>query len=155
MDLLAACTVIILGALPFFEARYAMPAATLYGFSPRTAFALGMTGNILAVIALLLPLKPVSGWLRAGSACMERFFTWLFDRTRRHEGIIQKYGAPARFLFVAMPVPVTGTWSGCAAAYVFGIPFRGTFPAIVCGAVTAALITTLPLPGLIHAFGGA
>lgn len=113
MDLLAAFTVIILWALPFFEARYAIPAAILYGFFPLTAFALGVVKNI------------------------------------------QRYGAPALFLSVALPVPVTGTWSGCAPGFVFGIRFREASPAIICGTVTAALITTLPLRGLIHAFGGA
>lgn len=154
MDPLAAFTIILLGALPFFEARYAIPAAILYGFPPQAAFALGLIGNILPVIPLLLLLEPVSGWLRARSGAMDRFFAWLFERTRRHEDAVRRYGAPALFFFVALPVPVTGTWSGCAAAFVFGMRFREAFPAIVCGAVVAALITTLPVLGLMHAFGG-
>ncbi len=154
MDICAAITVVILGALPFFEARYAIPAAILYGFSPATAFILGITGNLLPVIPLLLLLDPVSAWLRARSETMDRFFSWLFERTGRHERSIRLYGAPALFLFVALPIPVTGTWSGCAAAFVFRIRFREAFPAIACGAVMAALITTLPLLGLMRLFGG-
>ncbi|HOS82920.1 MAG TPA: small multi-drug export protein [Methanolinea sp.] len=155
MDIPAALTVVILGALPFFEARYAIPAAILYGFPPLTAFGLGIIGNLLPVIPLLLLLDPVSGWLRVRSQTMDRFFSWLFERTGRHEEQIRRYGAPALFLFVAMPIPVTGTWSGCAAAFVFRIRFREAFLAIAGGAFVAALITTLPLLGLMKLFGGA
>ncbi|MBP1928438.1 putative membrane protein [Methanolinea mesophila] len=154
MDPGAALVVIILGALPFFEARYAIPLAILYGFPPATAFLLGMLGNLLPVIPLLLLLDPVSAWLCAHSSIMKRFFDWLFARTRRHDHQIRKWGATALFLFVAAPIPVTGTWSGCAAAFVFGIRFRQAFPAIVAGATVAALITTLPLIGVLNAFGG-
>ncbi|MCQ8894384.1 MAG: small multi-drug export protein [Methanolinea sp.] len=154
IDIPAALTVVILGATPFFEARYAIPAAILYGFSPSTAFALGILGNLLPIIPLLLLLEPVSGWLRVRSATMERFFSWLFERTRNHEDNIRRYGAPALFLFVALPVPVTGTWSGCAAAFVFRIRFRDAVLAIAGGAFVAALITTLPLVGLMNLLGG-
>jgi uncharacterized membrane protein len=85
---------------------------------------------------------------------MRRFFGWLFQRTRRHDHHIRRYGAAALFLFVAIPLPVTGTWSGCAAAFVFGVQFKQAFPAIVAGAVVAALITTLPTVSLLDLFGG-
>jgi uncharacterized membrane protein len=155
MDPVAALAVVILGATPFFEARYAIPLAIAYGFNPWTAFALGLLGNILPVAPLLLLLDPVSSWLRAQWSIMDRFFSWLFARTRRHEDLVRKYGALALFLFVAVPLPLTGTWSGCAVAFVFGIPFRQAFPAITSGAVAAALVTTLPVLGVLTLFGGA
>ncbi|MDI9633753.1 MAG: small multi-drug export protein [Methanolinea sp.] len=155
MDVVSALVVVVLGALPFFEARYAIPLAILYGFPPATAFALGIAGNLLPVVPLLLLLDPVSGWLRARSRAMDRFFSWLFSRTGRHEAMVRRYGAPALFLFVAMPVPVTGTWTGCAAAFVFRVRFRDALAAIAAGAVVAALITTLPVLGLMELFGGA
>ncbi len=154
MDLLSALTVVVLGALPFFEARYAIPAAILYGFPPATAFALGRIGNLLPVVPLLRLLDAVSGWLRARSKTMDRFFSWLFERTGRHEEAIRRYGTPALFLLVALPVPATGTWSGCAAAFVFQIRFREALLAIVGGAFVAAAVTTLPLLGILTLFGG-
>jgi uncharacterized membrane protein len=150
----SALVVILLGAIPLFEARYAIPAAIIYGFPPPVAFALGIIGNILPVIPLLLFLEPVSRWLSAHSPTMAGFFSWLFARTRRYDATVTRWGAYALFFFVAIPLPFTGTWSGCALAFVFGIPFSRAFPAIVIGAVTAALITTLPTIGVLDLLGG-
>jgi uncharacterized membrane protein len=153
MDINAALIVILLGATPFFEARYAIPAALAYGFPPLTAFALGIIGNILPVIPLLLFLESVSRWLSARSSAMADFFGWLFGRTRKYDVMVNRWGALALFLFVAVPLPLTGTWSGCALALVFGIRFSRAFPAIVAGAVTAALITTIPTIGVLNFLG--
>jgi Predicted membrane protein len=154
MDLISALTVVLLGATPFLEARYAIPLAILYGFPAPVAFFLGILGNILVIIPLLLLLEPVSTWLSARSLTMRKFFGWLFQRTRRHDHYIRRFGPPALFLFVAIPIPVTGTWTGCAAAFVFGVRFRHAFPAIAAGAIVAALITTLPTLSLLDLFGG-
>ena len=153
MDIGAALIVILLGATPLFEARYAIPLAIAYGFPPLTAFALGILGNILPVIPLLLFLESVSRWLSARSSSMADFFGWLFGRTRKYDVMVNRWGALALFLFVAVPLPLTGTWSGCALALVFGIRFSRAFPAIVAGAVTAALITTIPTIGILNFLG--
>jgi uncharacterized membrane protein len=158
MDLPLAIAVLVLSAIPFFEARYAIPLAiNTFGFSPLEAFALGLTGNLIPVIALLLLLEPVSEFLSARSATFHRFFSWLFARTRRHSDRFERWGALALVPFVAVPLPVTGAWTGCAAAFVFGIRFRYALPTITAGIVIAALLTTIgitSLQAMIEALGG-
>jgi len=146
--------VIVLGAIPFFEARYAIPAALLAGYPPPEAFLLALAGNLIPVVPLLLLLEPVSAALIRHSSLFDRFFRWLFDRTRRNLEGREQVGALALFLFVAVPFPLTGAWSGCAAAFVFGIPFRYAFPAIALGILAAALITSLPILGILTLGGG-
>lgn len=144
MDLFNSILVLLLSAAPFFEARYAIPLAiNTLGFTPPEAFVLGFTGNIIPVIALLLLLEPVSEWLRARFLVFEKFFTWLFDRTRKHSERFEQWGSLALIPFVAVPLPVTGAWTACAAAFVFGIRFRYAFTAIFFGMIIAALLTTL------------
>jgi uncharacterized membrane protein len=144
MELVPALIVILLSALPFFEARYAIPLAiNTLGFSAAEAFALGLTGNFLAVVAVLLLLEPISACLSGRFAIFSRFFDWLFARTRRHTERFERWGALALVPFVAVPLPVTGAWTACAAAFVFGIRFRYALPAITAGMVIAALLTTL------------
>lgn len=154
MELLPAFGILLLSAIPFFEARYAIPVAILQGFSPSEAFFLGVAGNLLPVVLLLLFLEPVSQFLSERSASFARFFTWLFARTRRHSERFERWGMFALLLFVAVPVPVTGAWSGCAAAFVFGIRASHAFLAIAAGVVIAALITTLPVIGFFTFLGG-
>jgi uncharacterized membrane protein len=147
VDPISSLSILVLGATPFFEARYAIPLAILQGYAPPEAFVLGVLGNLLPVIPLLLLLDPVSRILSDRSEHFRRFFQWLFERTRRHSPHFERWGTLALFLFVAAPLPTTGAWSGCAAAFIFGIRFPPALLAIVTGTVVAALITTLPILG--------
>jgi len=150
MDPVAVALLLFFSALPFVEARYAIPPAILSGqFTPVEAFAIGFTGNVIPVIIVLLLLDPVSAYLIKHSKLFDRFFTWLFARTRRHSEQFERWGALALVPFVAIPIPVTGAWTACAAAFVFGIRFRYALPTIAAGILIAALITTLATIGLL------
>jgi uncharacterized membrane protein len=75
---------------------------------------------------------------------MDRFFTWLFSRTRRkHSRSFERWRDLALCFFVAIPLPGTGAWSGALAAFVFGVPFRRAMVAITCGVLIAGVVVTL------------
>ncbi|NPE30781.1 small multi-drug export protein [Methanococcoides sp. SA1] len=135
---------IILSALPISELRGAIPIAIgVYEIGPVEAYFLAVLGNLLPVIPLLLFLEPVSTFLRKFKIG-DMFFTWLFTRTRqKHSESMERYGTLALTLFVAIPLPVTGAWTGCAAAFVFGIKFRHALMAIVAGVLIAGIVVTL------------
>ncbi|AKJ40020.1 COG2426 family protein [Methanosarcina barkeri] len=135
--------VLIMGAIPVSELRGAIPVAMgIYGMGPFDAFFFSVIGNLLPVIPLLLFLEPVSNYLRRYSI-FDTFFTWLFSKTRRKNAeSFEKYGLLALTIFVAIPLPVTGAWSGCAAAFVFGVKFRHALPAIAAGVMIAGIIVT-------------
>jgi uncharacterized membrane protein len=78
-----------------------------------------------------------------------RFFDWLFARTQRRSGLIQRYGPLGLAIFVSIPLPITGGWTGAAAAYLFGFPFRRSFPAITVGVLVAGVVVTLGVKGVI------
>lgn len=136
--------VMVIGAIPISELRGAIPVAMgIYGMKPVEAYFLSVIGNLIPVIPLLLFLEPVSGYLRR-YRIFDIFFTWLFSRTRKnHTKNFEKYGLLALTLFVAVPLPVTGAWTGCAAAFVFGIRFKHSFPAIAAGVLIAGIIVTI------------
>lgn len=141
---------ILLGATPIMELRGAIPIAIgVYGMDPITAYILAVIGNLLPVIPLLLFLDPVSTYLRRFKIG-DMFFSWLFTRTHRnHSEKFERYGTLALTLFVAVPLPVTGAWTGCAAAFVFGIKFRHALLAISEGVMIAGVIVTaLTLGGI-------
>jgi uncharacterized membrane protein len=133
----------VVAALPISEVRGAIPLAIgVYGYSPLQAYLLSVLGNVLVIIPLLLFLGPVSDYLRR-FACADKFFTWLFARTRSkcirdHEN----FGLTALAIFVAIPLPMTGAWTGCAAAFLLGFRFWPAFAAIVAGVLVAGVIVT-------------
>jgi len=144
LDLPPELAVFLIGTLPVFELRGAIPVAVgYYGMPPSQAYLLSVVGNLVPVVPLLLFLEPVSDWLRNRFGFFEAFFTWLFERThRKHSERYDKYGALALIPFVAIPLPVTGAWTGCAAAFVFGIKFRYSLPAITFGVLFAGVVVT-------------
>ncbi len=150
--------VIIMAALPVAELRLAIPIAILkppygFGMDPVSAFSFAVIGNMLPVIPLLLYLEPVSNYLRRWKT-WDRYFTWLFERThRKHSESFEKYGSIGLAIFVGVPLPATGAWTGCAAAFIFGFKFRNAFLAIFAGVLIAGVVMTLLTVG-INIFNG-
>lgn len=139
----------MVAALPVSEVRGAIPLAIgYYGFSWDQAFLISVLGNLLPVVPLLLFLGPVSDYLRR-YPIGDKFFTWLFARTRSKS--IQKhenFGLIALTLFVAMPLPMTGAWTGCAIAFLLGLRFMPAFAAVAAGVLIAASIVTATVMGI-------
>ncbi len=139
--------VVVLAALPISELRGAIPLALAMGFSPMKAYALSFAGNLIPVIPLLFFLQPISEKLRH-IKLFEKFFDWLFERTRRKATLIEKFEALGLILFVAIPLPITGAWTGCVAATLFKIRFRYALIAIICGvAIAGVVVMGLSLAG--------
>ncbi len=143
--------VVVTAMLPFGELRGAIPLALLvYEMNPVKAYVLAVIGNIIPVIPLLIFLEPVEQRLRHISI-FDSFFDWVFTRTHaRTNEKIQKYGAIGLVPFVAIPLPVTGAWTGVAAAYIFGIKFKHAFAAISLGVMIAGVIVTLATMGILQ-----
>lgn len=140
---------LVAAALPVSEVRGAIPLAIcVYKFSPLDAYLLSVFGNLLPIIPLLLFLGPVSDYLRRFS-WGDWFFSWLFARTRRkyiqeHEN----FGLTALAIFVAIPLPMTGAWTGCAVAFLLGFRFWPAFAAIAVGVLAAGVIVTATVAGV-------
>ncbi|MCG2714071.1 MAG: small multi-drug export protein [Candidatus Omnitrophica bacterium] len=133
--------VIIVAALPISELRGAIPLALSLGMSLPKAFWLAVLGNCVIVAPALFLLEPVTKFLRKFKI-WSRFFDWIFERTKKNSDSIQKYEALGLVIFVAIPLPITGAWSGVIAASLFKIRFRYAFLAIVAGVICAGLIVS-------------
>ena len=142
IDLPVELKVFLLAAAPVSELRGAIPLGIVKGMPALKTYLLAVAGNLVPVIPLLLFLEPVSKRLQKFKL-MSRFFEWLYGRTRKRAEIVQKYEALGLALFVAIPLPITGAWTGCVAASLFRIRFRYAFPAIICGVLLAGVVVTL------------
>jgi uncharacterized membrane protein len=133
--------VMLVGALPISELRGAIPLALSFGMPLREAFWLSVLGNSIPVAPALFLLEPVSNRLRRFKI-WSRFFDWIFERTKKKADTVQKYEALGLAIFVAIPLPMTGAWSGVVAASLFKIRFRYAFIAILAGVIGAGLIVS-------------
>lgn len=132
----------LLAMTPIGELRAAIPTAMyIYYLSWQTAYITAVLGNLVPVIFLLLFLEPVSKFLSKNFKVFDRFFSWLFAKTRRRaDSKLKRYGYLALVLFVAVPLPLTGAWTGSVIAFLFNIPFKFAFPLIALGVLIAGLI---------------
>jgi len=144
--------VIVIAALPVFELRGAIPVAiNMFHLPWYYAFSLALIGNLLPVPFILLFLEAIARVL--GKADIFRgMLDWLFERTRRRGRIVERYERIGLALFVAIPLPVTGAWTGSLVASLLGLPFKHAFLAILAGVFVAGVIVTcLSLLGWIGA----
>ena len=134
--------VLIIAALPIFELRGALPVAiNLFHFPWYYALPLAIIGNLLPVPVILLFLDAISRWLsKIGS--FDRFLHWLFERTRKRGRVVERYERIGLALFVAIPLPVTGAWTGSLVAVLFGLKFKYAFLSIFVGVCIAGIIVT-------------
>lgn len=135
---------LILGALPLAELRGALPVALLaYKMPLISSLFWSILGNMLPIYFLLVFFERFTNWLRPRSKLYDQFCTWLFERTRRKlHTQVQKYGYWALAIFVGIPLPITGAWTGAIAAFIFGMDRKKAFLAIFVGVLLAAIIVT-------------
>jgi uncharacterized membrane protein len=145
-------TILVVAAMPVVELRGALPMALgVFGFGFSKAYALSVVGNLIPVVPLLLFLNHISAWLMRFDI-FKKFFDWWFARTRRHSDLVEKYETLGLILFVAIPLPMTGAWSGCVAAYLLGVKFIHAVCAIVIGVLAAGLIVGAASMGALRFF---
>lgn len=134
----------LLAMLPVGELRVSIPVGVgVYHLSALEAYIWSVIGNILPIIFLLLGLGPASDFLRRNSSVFEKFFGWLFERTRRnYSKRFQVLGSLALISLVAVPLPFSGAWTAAIVAFVFGIPFRKALLLIFVGVLIAGGIVT-------------
>jgi uncharacterized membrane protein len=142
----------LLSMLPIFELRGSIPYAISQGMPWPEAYVVSVAGNFLAVIPIVYFIGPVSAWLRRW-AIWDRFFNWLFARTRRRGKMIERFEILGLILFVAIPLPVTGAWTGSVAAFIFGVRKPVALIALLAGILIAGVVVTLATTGVIGVFG--
>ena len=128
--------------LPVAELRAAIPLGIFMGVPPLQAFLLGVIGNMMPVVPLILFLNPVRNFLKRKSKLMARFFDYLDLRTINKSDHVQRYGALGLILFTAIPLPTTGAWTASLAAVLFKIKFSYAVLSITVGVILAGILIT-------------
>jgi uncharacterized membrane protein len=138
----------IIAALPVVELRLAIPYGILHlKMAVKTVFLFSIIGNMIPVLPLLYILEPVSNALRR-IKIFDKFFSWLFERTRKRSKIVEKYELLGLIALVAIPLPMTGAWTGSIAAFIFGLNKKLSFFAIAIGVFIAAVVVSLLTVGI-------
>lgn len=136
--------VFIFSMIPWLESRYVIPFAIIeFGLEWWQVFPVAVLGNMLPVPFILLFFRFIETFLRR-YRFWAKIMDWLFTRTRaRADKKIRQYEHLALLLFVAIPLPFTGAWTGALIAYLFDLKFSKSLLIIFIGVVIAASIMTV------------
>jgi uncharacterized membrane protein len=140
--------VFLISAAPISELRGGIPTGLFgYDLSWYSVFLVSFLGNLLPVPFILLFLAPLSRLL-SRIEIFDRILKWLFERTRQRGRNIERYEGLGLTLFVAVPLPVTGAWTGALIAFLLGMEFKRAFVSIALGVLIAgAIVTSVCLAG--------
>ncbi len=144
--------VFLMAATPIWELRGSIPVGMLAMHLPWPGvFITSLLGNIFPVPFILLFLDPISKLLTR-IKLLERLLNWVLQRTRRQSSLVEKYERIGLMLFVAVPLPGTGAWTGALIAFLLGMSLKKAFWPIALGVFIAGVIVlTLCLLGWIGA----
>lgn len=160
-------TAALLSMVPTFEGRYAVTVALGMGMPAVFSYLLALICSSVPVPFILLLLRPVLDWFYTlPIPPVRKFAAWLEKHAAKKRASMNeknKKGLRARlsadaaellalYIFVALPLPGTGVWTGSAIATLFNMPRGKAAAAILLGNVTACLIMTLAASGVLAIF---
>jgi uncharacterized membrane protein len=150
LNMIPELTVFFSAMLPITELRGAIPLGFLLGLPAEAAFLWAYIGNLIPCFFILWALGPISQFLMRHSKFFDKFFTKLYERTHdKHKDALEKYGPIFLIIFVAIPLPGSGGWTGSLVAFLFGISYWKAMSLIAIGIAIAGMIITLGVTGVI------
>ena len=132
--------VFIISMIPILELRGALlVAGPLLGVPVATAIPLCIIGNIIPVPFILLLITPIFKWMK-GMKTFKPMVDKLEAKAMSKSDKIEKYEFWGLVLFVGIPLPGTGAWTGSLIAALLGVKFKKAFPAVILGICIATVI---------------
>ena len=145
MDIVAFLQIFFAAMTPVGELRISIPIGIhILDLPWYQVFPISVLGNLLPVL-LLVPCLHVGGtWLRKYPTFLTKLLDWRArSLLKSHTNHFAKYGPIFLVVLVAIPLPMTGAWTGSLASWAFGIPARKAIPLIATGIIIAGLIVTV------------
>ncbi len=138
--------------VPLIELRVAVPTGLAMGLDPRILYPVCILGNMIPVPIIFFFARKVLEWGK-DKPVIGGFFTFCLEKG--HKGGVklqEKTGQGlyvALFLFVGIPIPGTGAWTGTLAASLLDMDFKKSVLAIVCGVILAGVIMGVGAAGVL------
>ena len=140
--------VFLVSMIPLLELRGSILAAGFMHTTFLPTYIAAVLGNILPIPFILLFIRKIFKLMKR-SERLKKIPEWCERKAMSKSEQIEKYGYFGLFLFVAIPLPGTGAWTGSLIAALMGLDFKKSLFAIFCGILTAGLIMSLLAFGVI------
>ncbi|OUN24205.1 small multidrug export protein [Flavonifractor sp. An82] len=139
---------------PIIELRGGVPFGTALGLAPGQALIAAIVGNMLPIPFIIVYIRRIFYWMRRKSPRLNGLVDKLERKAHLKGEKVSKYKYIGLWLFVAIPLPGTGAWTGALAAAFLDMPLRKALPSIFLGVATAGLIMTFATGVVVSTVGG-
>ena len=140
--------VFLVSMIPLLELRGSILAAGFLHMDFVPTYIAAVLGNMLPIPFILLFIEKIFAWMKK-SKHFHKLPDWIEKRAMSKSAQIEKYGYWGLFLFVAIPLPGTGAWTGSLLAVLLGLKPKKSFLFILLGVMTAGLVMSLLAFGVI------
>ncbi len=140
--------VLIVSALPISEVRGGIPLAIYLGFDPLKAYLISVVGNILPIPLLLTFLEFLERIVLRTQ--LSKLYGRIVDRVERKKCLVERYGYLGLTIFVAIPLPVTGAWTGGLLSFLLRLDKLKSFAFISLGVTIAGVIVLISSLGALE-----
>ncbi len=130
----------LISMVPIIELRGAIPIAVAHGLPPAIAIPVAILGNLLPVPFIIIFIKKIFAWIRKHLPKLNRMVDKLEEKGKSKKETIEKYAFWGLFIFVGIPLPGTGAWTGALIAAMLDMRLKRAFPSIVLGVLSAGAI---------------
>ncbi len=133
-------TTLFISMVPVVELRGAIPYATGMGLSPWIAIPVAMIGNLIPIPFIILFIKKIFAWMRKVSPKLNGIVDRMEAKAEKNKEKVLRYAFWGLVLFVAIPLPGTGAWTGALVAAMLDMPLKKAFPSVVLGVLIAGIV---------------
>ncbi|HAL19572.1 MAG TPA: small multidrug export protein [Ruminococcaceae bacterium] len=128
--------------VPVIELRGAIPIGVARGLPFWAAVLVSIIGNLVPVPFIIIFIKKIFAFMREKMPKLNGLVTRLENKANSKSETVQKYAFWGLFIFVAIPLPGTGAWTGALIAAMLEMPLKKAFPSIMLGVLSAGAIVT-------------
>ena len=141
----------LISMVPVLELRGAIPIGVAHGLDYRIAIAVSILGNLVPVPFIVLFIRKIFAWLRTKSERLNGFVTRMEQRALKKSDTVRRARFWGLFIFVAIPLPGTGAWTGTLAGSILDMKFKDVVKACMGGVLLAGIIMGLASAGVLGA----
>ncbi|NLT13635.1 MAG: small multi-drug export protein [Clostridiales bacterium] len=130
----------IVSMLPIVELRGAIPIGVAMGLNPVASTVISLVGNMVPVPFIILFIRRIFTWMKGRSRRLANIAEKLESKAQAKGSALYKGEVIGLAVFVAIPLPGTGAWTGALIAAILGMRLKIAVPTIVAGVLVAGLI---------------
>jgi len=145
--------VFIISLMPILELRGGLLAASLLGLDPLPSYIISVLGNIIPIPFILMFMASILNWMKKRKK-LKKIALWLDKKVEKNRNKIEKYGFWGLVIFVGIPLPGTGAWTGCLVASVLEMDKKKSFLAAMIGVIMASIIMMIISFGILRGITG-